>query len=383
MQAAAGQQSSSDSDENIDIEIDTSCDVNKISDPKYELYKPTDKQPYHVNAEFKNDTNALELGKLLHKYQIKSITRIDTLSKLKARITLTDWKQANKMMKLDGYEDLKPFVLTIPSTYVHSEGIIRDVPINFTDEEIRKYSKSSAPITSCVRLTYWNHATQKAIPSTTIKVTFRANKVPEEVYCYYTVFKVAPYIQKPLFCRNCLSYGHFKKYCKSQQLSCKTCTEPAHDSATSCAPKCKHCTDGINADKHITNAKTCPEFINQFEIKKTMTINKITFREAKLKIKKMNPTPAETKNTKQSYASVVQGVVASSTKSNISEPKQQKQDDLQGKFIINMKEILQQKSTGPGNTDLTIKNLQMLLRKFLDESEAGTSHAQTPNSNHA
>lgn len=76
---------------------------------------------------------------------------------------------------------------------------VRNVPTDITEEEVRKYTRSAA-ITGCERLTYWNIAEQKAFPCSTMKITFRSNKVPEEIFCYYAAFRVSPFTPKPLFC---------------------------------------------------------------------------------------------------------------------------------------------------------------------------------------
>lgn len=380
-----GKPLSSDTDESTAIITENlntieQKDVNNTA-PKmsHELYKATDKQPFHVIAEFTNEqTNALILGKLLMKKQIKSIQRIDVLSKRKARITLADWKQANKIVTTykEGYDEFKPFIFSIPSMFVHTEGIIRNVPLDITEDEIRNHTVSSAPITTCTRMTYWNFEKKLALPSNTIKLTFRANKVPDEVFCYYTVFKVAPFIPKPLYCRQCLSYGHINKFCKAQQSSCKTCTEPTHGEEKNCTPKCKHCIVETNQDKHITNARTCPEYLHQYEIKKIMTTNKITFREAKLKLKKREPTPAESTQKKQTYADATKNGDASLIQHSKTEIKENQigAETIYGKLIKDIAEILNKPTAGPGNNELAIFTVKTMLQQFMDKAEAGPSH---------
>lgn len=105
--------------------------------PKTELYKPTDKQPFYVNAVCKDsEIDTFDLGMQIQKFKIEKVLSIKKLSKNKASITLSDWKNANKLIKLDGYEAMSKYELVIPSSYVHSEGIVRGIPTYLTNDEI-------------------------------------------------------------------------------------------------------------------------------------------------------------------------------------------------------------------------------------------------------
>jgi hypothetical protein len=67
--------------------------------------------------------------------------------------------------------------------------------------------------------------------------------------------------REPVFCTNCLNYGHYKDICDSITLSCETCTKEITLELVSheCAQYCKYCSN----NKHITNAKDCPKYINE------------------------------------------------------------------------------------------------------------------------
>lgn len=128
---------------------------------KHELYKPTDKQPFFVNAVAKQgEMDAFDLGKTIKLFKIEKVESIKIISKNKARITLNDWKNANKLIKLNSFDAMKNYELIIPSSYVHSEGIVRDIPTYLTIDEIRANTRSSAQITDVYRLNYWNFASR-------------------------------------------------------------------------------------------------------------------------------------------------------------------------------------------------------------------------------
>lgn len=178
--------SSEDEQFKMDAEETTTEEMNsnKIETKKAmsELYKPTDKQPFHVIASSKQDfIDCFDLGMKIKQSNIEKIDSIQKISKNKARVTLNDWKNADKLIKLNSYDIMKNYDFIIPSAYVHSEGIIRDIPVYLSNEEIRKNVRSSAVITDVYRLNYWNFATKQSLPSNTVKITFRAAKVPEEI----------------------------------------------------------------------------------------------------------------------------------------------------------------------------------------------------------
>lgn len=276
--------------------------------PKYELYKPTDKQPFYVNVVVKEgEIDPFDLGKKIKQFKIEKVESIKTISKSTAStVCLNDWKNANKLIKINGLAAMEQYELVIPSCYVYSDGIVRDIPLYITNDEIRMNTRSTAQIIEVNRLNYWNFTLKQSLPSKTVKITFRAPRVPEEVYIHYVATKVSAFIPRPLYCIKCLSYGHFKKYCDPKKVAlCKICTEPVHDGNSPCIPKCKQCPPPAN-QKHQSNDRVCPEFQRQHKIKETMTLNKITFKEAKLKLQLENPTPAESQlKMKKTYANTV------------------------------------------------------------------------------
>lgn len=368
--------SASDDESKMDAENDSRASVSKDNTTsKRELYKPSDKQPFYVNVHDKQgDIDPFDLGMKLKQFKIEKIDSIKKISINKVRVTLNDWKNANKMIKLNDFAAMEKYELFIPSSYVLTEGIVRNIPTYLSIDEIRQNIKSSAVVTDVYRLNYWNFTSKQSLPSTTVKITFRSSKVPDEVYIYYVATKVATFIPKPLFCQNCLSYGHFKKYCKVTYSLCKTCTGVTHDENISCEKKCKQCPLPDNKS-HQSYDKSCPEFKRQFKIKETMTVNKITFNEAKLKIQRENPTPAESNQTlKKSFVDILKkntiqsGPVASDINPGQSTIKDTPVPDPRDVFITQItniiRRIISNQADGPGDMDLAIIDLKTSMQHF-------------------
>lgn len=257
-----------------------------------ELYKHTDDGPYYVIAEQKL-IDALWLGQtLLKTFKIKNILNLNKISKEKVRIQVKDFHNANQIIKLADFDRFKDIKFYIPKNFVFIDGIIKDIPTNIQLKEIHDELVSKIPIEQIERLDYWDRNTNSLRPSTTIKLTFRSCNIPDQVYLYLVPNRVELYIQKPLFCQACLSYGHTKKYCHTERPLCRTCTEPVHDTDTRCKPTCKDCSiSDPNNNGHLTATFKCPAFKIQREVKRIMILKRLTFKEAHREYLNLNPTP--------------------------------------------------------------------------------------------
>lgn len=257
-----------------------------------ELYKHTDNGPFFVIAEQKL-IDPYWLGQMLLKvFKMQNILNLDKISKEKVRIHVKDYHNANKIIKLSAFDRFKDMKMYIPKNYVYIDGIIKGIPTSISDEEINDEISSKVPIERIERLDFWDQKTKSLQKSTTIKLTFRSSNVPDQVYLYLVPNRVELYIQKPLFCQVCLSYGHTKKYCHTETPLCRICTKPIHDQTMECQPTCKDCTVAFPNNKdHLTAAFICPTYKFQREVKRTMIIKKVTFKEAHTELQKLNPTP--------------------------------------------------------------------------------------------
>lgn len=283
---------------------------------KTELYNTMDKGPYNLMMEGA-DIDGFEIGMKLKKLGIKDIHIIEKIARNKIRIQCKNKTCANDIIKKSDYEDLKKYKIYIPHNYVTSIGIVRNIPIYLSESEIRSNINSETLVTEVSRLTYYNKEEKISKPSQTIKITFRASTVPDHVIICHMKCNVNFFIDKPLFCTNCLSYGHFKKYCKTETIICKICTKITHENENSCKPYCKHCKDQ-NINSHKTADIICPEYKQQCDIREVMTKKKITFFEAKDFIKKNNILNKHNKNINSgnTYAEIIKQSANNELKKN-------------------------------------------------------------------
>lgn len=250
-----------------------------------ELYKHTDKGPYNILIA-KTNIDSYEVALKVSKYNVKGINNIIQVSKNTIRVNFKDYNTANKLINMNDYDTFKDYNMFIPYEYVSTYGIIRNIPTYISIEEIKKNITSDTPVMEVERMNFWNKELKQSQPGTSIKINFRTQVLPKEVKLYYVINKVELFINKPLICKKCLNYGHTKKFCKSEEV-CNNCTAIKHDDNIICKPVCKQCKSNASFT-HKTADYKCPVYIEQVDIKKTMTIKKITYKEAKELKNKIN-----------------------------------------------------------------------------------------------
>lgn len=259
--------------------------INFNNDKEPENGAPTygthDKGPYYVHVESET-IEPIKVGVLLTKQNFKDIVDVKIIGKGKLKILTLEKKTSNKIVKWS--ESVTGLNAYIPDFYLKTYGIIRGLATDVDIDEMTQYAKCERGhekilVENMERIHKWNREEKKLEPTRSVKVTFRCQKLPEVIAVHHIKFQVSLFERRPLQCINCMRYGHSKKRCKSKQL-CANCLEETHQK-TDCQnqPKCVYC-DG----KHSTFSRECEERVKQQQITNVMDIEKIPFREAKLKL---------------------------------------------------------------------------------------------------
>ncbi|GFY19989.1 uncharacterized protein TNCV_2146821 [Trichonephila clavipes] len=136
-------------------------------------------------------------------------------------------------------------------------------------------------------------------PTKYIILTFNNPNLPATAKAGYLNCKIRPYIQNPLRCFKCQSFGHAQTSCRGQ-LTCSRCATVGHPS-TDCTlePKCVNCSQSQPSD-----SKLCSKWKTEKEIQIIKTNRNITYLEAR---KLIAP------QLSQSYAQVTKLSTATST----------------------------------------------------------------------
>lgn len=242
-----------------------------------------------------NNLHPIAIGRLLYKNKVPSPNSLKKISRNNILITFSNYKEANSF--LDNEVNKTNFNSYIPYNAIAKQGVIRNIPLEISEEEIKGNIKSHYEVLSVRRL---NRRVQieeggltkiNYVPSKTILLTFRSNKLPDKVYLFSNSLPVLQYQQPITQCKNCLRYGHTYKNCKSKIKRCPACQEN-HD-ITECSlknnPVCLFC-----KGNHLANDRGCVEKSIQLEARQLATKDNLLLAEA-LKIKR-NEIKEKSKN---------------------------------------------------------------------------------------
>lgn len=105
----------------------------------------------------------------------------------------------------------------------------------------------------------------KWIPSGEVEISLESETLPARVDIIGLSLVVEKYKPEPRFCKCCLQYGHYFKYCPNKAIRlCPWCSDIHHTTVgEKCdkPPKCRSCTvEGKEDTRHATTNKNCPKF---------------------------------------------------------------------------------------------------------------------------
>lgn len=253
-------------------------------------YKITDLPPYKIIITGKdgniNNLHPIAIGRMLFKQNVPNPTCFKKISRNNILATFPSSKEANAFLD----NDISKLKLNcyIPYNAISKQGIIKSIPLEISEEEIKQNIKSHYEILSVRRL---NRRVQTEeggsskvsyVPSRSVLLTFRSNRLPDKVYLYSNSITVSQYQQPITQCKNCLRYGHTLKNCKAKTKRCPACHEDHDliDCAHKDSPVCLFC-----KGNHLSNDRGCIEKRIQLDARQLASNENILLAEA-LKIKR-------------------------------------------------------------------------------------------------
>lgn len=262
----------------------TGNQINEGPRPDYQskLYQEDDMGPYRVHIEYVEspatanlEIKSLTVGQLLQtRLKLPGVVDVKKFGRKTVTIYFNDHNQANQLVsskELQKY-NLKAF---IPDSYLVVSGISRGVDLVVDLEDLKQELQLNYPVTKVERLTRFDKEAGKRVETTSIKITLRLSKLPDEVFAYKTKLKISPFIGHIKQCEKCLRYGHFADQCKSKNARCKRCGEAEHGAQGCCTVKCLHC-----KGDHEATYDGCEEKVRQRNIKFLMAKNNMGYFEA-------------------------------------------------------------------------------------------------------
>lgn len=374
-------------------------------------YQASDAAPYNVHVQRKivslNDNITLHpvtFGRFLKTNSFKNIVdgSLKRIGRNRVSLSFSKFEDANSfidnpLLESHGY---KAF---IPSFNITRMGIVRGVPVEWLDDEIKENITvpfRCGPILKVRRLKrkIINNGTSDLKPTETVVLTFDGQILPKRIFICYTALPVDLYIFPTIQCFRCCRFGHVRANCRAKTPRCFKCGQETHE-----GNKCQVHDDDIHCclcnGFHMATDKKCLEFARQKSIKETMAKSCLSYAEAS----KLHPeiskrsyadallstpsTPPVISIPQYSVPTLKQNTNTSYTKTVISKPRSPASPSSKGYDIVAHKTITKDyNSTSPlngcaliakENTDSFASTIEqiMILLKSLIQSNSSPSHA--------
>lgn len=215
---------------------------------------------------------------LIDKVLVGNVGQVNSVRKINDGL-LVETKSNNQSRRLLDMKKFHDFEVTITphSSLNYSKGVItcRDL-LNCSITEILE-NLNEQGVTDVRRITMMRDG--KRVESASLILTFKFDKLPKKVKAGFHSITVRPYIPSPLRCFKCLRFGHTSIKC-NQNETC-VCGKELHPDEPCINPmKCINC-----LGPHSSRAKDCPKLIEEMAVQKIKTEEKITFAEARRKVK--------------------------------------------------------------------------------------------------
>ncbi|XP_070396601.1 uncharacterized protein [Dermacentor albipictus] len=148
------------------------------------------------------------------------------------RVTVETTTAASILQDLDNLGEL-PVEVVLPRGYSDNVAKIANVPLAYTDSQIRKFFAPAGVVAAKRQVAYRTQpdGSVRTIPRDSVLLTFRPEReIPVRIRpgvdhaeaLDYRYFPVRLHVTAPTQCYNCFRYGHMAKHCR-RRVRCKVC----------------------------------------------------------------------------------------------------------------------------------------------------------------
>lgn len=228
------------------------------------------------------------LAKLFKEKNINDVVRVKYVNPYKIIITF------GKESSLDTFVTCQYFLeleWRIQKTWEvgMSYGIIKDIDLNLSNEELTESITSDTEITSVKRLQRRNQDGSGWIDSESVRLCFKGSSLPQHVYIWEMRVKVEQYTFPVTQCSRCWRFGHTVKLCPSNKIICPKCGQ-YHANCEAQTYKCANC-----SGNHMALAKSCPVFLREKRLREIMSEFNCSYRRALTVYVPPTPAPLPTR----------------------------------------------------------------------------------------
>lgn len=214
------------------------------------------------------------LAKLLQQNEIGEVNKVKYVNPYKLLITFENELSAEKFLscpEFDNFNWRRQKTWEVGLSY----GIIRDIDLDMSEEELLKYIISENDILSLKRLN--RKVDEGWTLSETIRIGFKGSSLPSYIYLFDIKIKVEPYVFPVTQCAKCWRYGHSQKLCPASKAICPKCGSNNHSNCLVKVYKCINCSGG-----HMALSKNCPIYKKEKRIRELMSEFNCTYQKALL-----------------------------------------------------------------------------------------------------
>lgn len=165
----------------------------------------------------------IALAKYLKESNIKGILKVTYLNPYKIRIQFDNVTNADIFISCEniirlGWRCQKTLEVGV------SYGIVKDIDIELSDEEVTTSIKSDIQLISSKRLNKRNDEDESGWKKCDkVRLCFKGSQLPRYIYVHDLRIAVEPYIFPVTQCSNCWKYGHYGKQCPANKPTCPKC----------------------------------------------------------------------------------------------------------------------------------------------------------------
>ncbi|KYQ51274.1 hypothetical protein ALC60_09637 [Trachymyrmex zeteki] len=234
----------------------------------------------------------ISVARIVSRFADGKILEVKSAGRNKVAVHFGDYAIANRALS---HPSIKEAGLTasIPSFNILRTGVIRNVPLDISENDVVNLFSSQFKILSAKRLNIRTRKDGELItsPSRTVLIKFRGQNLPRAVTFLHVNFPVYPYIPRVLMCFSCLRYGHVNADCKSK-ARCARCGNKKHATPDECPrlrlpPHCCNC-----GGEHLPSSSVCPSYLRHKHIYATAALENILYAEARLKLDAPSLSPS-------------------------------------------------------------------------------------------
>ncbi|XP_021695224.1 uncharacterized protein LOC110675151 [Aedes aegypti] len=117
----------------------------------------------------------------------------------------------------------------------------------------------------------------------TFLLTLAVNTPPLTIKIGALRVPTAPFVPRPLLCKQCFVYGHTNKVCRNRP-ACQICGKYHDQKQCRKRPTCRNCEGG-----HLPTSRLCPVWTQEMAINETIVTKRISGKEAREEYKRTNP----------------------------------------------------------------------------------------------